>query len=186
MTSTPQAGMLIAATLIVAIHAHTRAAPNDPGTPQVLCSARMPETIRFPRELQSHVRIMLQRSPTFRWQCRRIAEAAMLRVNLQLNPAIALDRSYRALTVIRRSPFGWILASVEISPAGSPVEWIAHELEHVIEQIEGIRLPALVDREAGVWRSSPGVFETTRAIDAGRTVAGELRANSGRAYKFVD
>jgi hypothetical protein len=64
------------------------------------------------------------------------------------------------------------------------VELIAHEIEHVLERVEGINL--LVEWRLGrsrVTLLSGGAFETGRAIDAGRRVAGEVHesARRGRA-----
>jgi len=58
------------------------------------------------------------------------------------------------------------------------VELIAHELEHVLERLEGVNflLGAQV-RGSGISLSG-GTFETTRAIDAGRRVAREVRVET--------
>ena len=58
-------------------------------------------------------------------------------------------------------------------------ELLPHELEHVLEQVEGIDLPALAKRRAsGVQEVGRGVYETERARGAGlmalREVYGEF------------
>jgi hypothetical protein len=65
---------------------------------------------------------------------------------------------------------------VEIMDHDNQEELIAHELEHVIEQLDGIDLHALASRPAtGVHVCADGAFETTRAVKVGRAVAGEVR-----------
>ena len=79
--------------------------------------------------------------------------------------------------MIHRLRTGELLAFVAIEPTGSPVEWLAHEFEHVLEQVEGHHLPSLARRTAAIWRSGNGeMFETDRAIRAGRRVVEETRA----------
>jgi hypothetical protein len=56
-------------------------------------------------------------------------------------------------------------------------ELLAHELEHVLEQVEGIDLDALAE-EGEARRLSDGSFETARAVQAGRRVAAEVIDNS--------
>ena len=58
------------------------------------------------------------------------------------------------------------------------VELIAHEMEHVIEQLDEIDLPSLADLpDTGVHHTlSAGVtFETSRAAQTGLRVAREVR-----------
>jgi hypothetical protein len=135
---------------------------------------RLPDTVQIEGHLRAPVQRMLTLSATFRQQCRRAADAPWVRVVVRVNPAI-VERSFRARSVIRRSRSGLILALVEIGPLGSPVEWIAHEFEHVLEQLDGLPLRQLAGRTGGVWQSSENVFETERAIRVGRTVADEVR-----------
>ena len=83
----------------------------------------------------------------------------------------------RARTTIRKYSSGLLLAVVMIPPRGEYPELLAHELEHVIEQIEGIDLAALARSGSIRVRQRPdGAFETARAQNAGLTVATELKA----------
>lgn len=132
-----------------------------------------PAGVSVPGDLRRHVESMLVVSATFRAQCRRIAEAPSLRVVIRVDPAL-VDRSYRARTWFARAPSGGIFARVHVSLRLNPVEWIAHEFEHVIEQLDGVDLPALAAGHKGVWLSTDKMFETIRAIDAGRAVAAEM------------
>ncbi len=54
---------------------------------------------------------------------------------------------------------------------------LAHELEHLIEQLERTDLAALA-RTGAAHRGRDGAFETRRAISAGRRVAGEVLNNA--------
>ena len=118
--------------------------------------------------------VMLERSPTFRSQCRRIAEAPNLSVRVRLDMAI-IGRIYRAVTSICRQPSGAIVAAIDIAPFGDPAEWLAHEFEHVIEQLDGVNLRELERRRQGAWQSGPQLFETERAVRVGRRVFREMR-----------
>jgi hypothetical protein len=117
---------------------------------------------------------MLSMSDTFRAQCRRIAESQALLVLIRIDPALS-DRSYRARTTFSRAAAGRLLARVQISLRVDPIEWIAHELEHVIEQLDGLSLPAMAAHYRGAWMSTANMFETTRAIEVGRAVAAEMQ-----------
>jgi hypothetical protein len=117
--------------------------------------------------------MMLRGSATFRQQCLRL-DAPRVRVQIRRDPML-LDKPYRAITIIHRSA-DEIVASVVISGFGDPTEWLAHELEHVIEQIEGVNLARLTQAGQGAWHSVEGSFETIRAIRAGHTVRHEVQA----------
>ena len=55
-------------------------------------------------------------------------------------------------------------------------EYLAHEIEHVLEQIDGVNLRwAFEQRLDGVRLTAAEHFETTRAVAVGRTVADEVR-----------
>jgi hypothetical protein len=120
---------------------------------------------------------MLQRSPMFRRQCLRLAAAPHLAVVVRIMHP--LTGGPRARTQIRRADRNRLIASMEISPVGDFTELLAHELEHVIEQLDGIDLAgkAAVAR-SGVRCCSDGAFETSRAVRIGTVVA--LEARGGR------
>jgi hypothetical protein len=136
----------------------------------------LPVRVQWAGDLQRHASRMVQRSPTFRSQLERLRNADGLAVTVRLDLAID-QRSYRARSVIRRLRNGEMVATVAIGSQGSPVEWIAHEFEHILEQLDGLHLPSLAGRISGIWRSGSGeMFETDRAIRVGRVVVGEMRA----------
>ena len=136
--------------------------------------------IVFPPSYRSSVAAMLRYSPTFRRQCSRIASTPNLRV--EIVPALlGGSASGAALTRIVRSERG-IEATVQLGPSGDPVLLIAHEFEHILEQLDGVDLPVMATRVATGVRVVPGTghFETERAIAAGRQVADEVRRGRAR------
>jgi hypothetical protein len=135
----------------------------------------VPANLSFPPMLRELIESMLQRSPTFRRQCRRLAHAIGVRVQLRTTfPAI--HSSARARTDIIRSGHGGLLATVLIQRLEALTELIAHELEHVIEQIDGVDLLAQSNLPGtGVRTCVDGTFETIRAERIGTLVALEMR-----------
>jgi hypothetical protein len=141
-------------------------AADDPGM------RHLPGAIETTADLRQHMEMMLQRSATFRQQCRQL-DAPRVRVEIHRDVRLS-DKAYRALTVNRRSD-DMIVASVEITGFGDPTEWLAHEIEHVLEQIDGVDIRRLVRTRHDAWPSTAGAFETMRAIRAGQTVRHEVR-----------
>jgi hypothetical protein len=138
-------------------------------------AANLPDSIHITDELRAPLQRMLKTSPTFRRQCRRIADAPHVYVRVRLDWRID-PHLYRARSTIHRSQVGPLIALVDIGVHGNTVELIAHEFEHLVEQIEGVRLTELSEHTACAWRSHAEMFETARAIRAGRTVMDEVRA----------
>jgi hypothetical protein len=80
-----------------------------------------------------------------------------------------------------RLPNGRLSAHIVISPHTNVVELIAHEFEHVIEQLDDVDLAALAARpRTGVHEDAglPGSYETVRAKHVGRKVLAELWRSS--------
>jgi hypothetical protein len=125
--------------------------------------------------LRPLIESMLRRSPTFRRQCQRLASPRLHAVSLNHE----VLRGVRAITQMTMVD-GRMSAMVRLGSGDDDVELIAHEIEHIIEQLDGVDLPA---RSAlpgtGVYLCSSGrpTFETVRAIRAGRRVAQEFRQN---------
>lgn len=137
-----------------------------------------PANLTFPDFLRPTIETMLQRSPTFRRQCLRIAQTPGLVVRLSTphNPGAGGPRAW---SEIGTTADGRLIANIRIQPLYRTAELIAHELEHVIEQLDGIDLRTRSSRPgSGVWHCPDGSFETVRARRIGRTVADE--ANPGR------
>ena len=122
---------------------------------------------------QPLVEAMLARSATFRRQCARIAAARYLSVFIRSDPPVGTRA--RALTLIQRLPDGRVEASVQIGFGADTGELIAHEIEHILEQLDGVDLSAKSRlRGSGVRRLTDlAAYETTRAIVTGRRVARE-------------
>jgi hypothetical protein len=122
---------------------------------------------------QTLVDAMLARSPTFRRQCARIAAAPYLSVVIR-NEAPVGTRA-RALTEIQRVSGDRVVAFVRVGISAASGELIAHEIEHILEQLDGVDLPVKSRlRGSGVRRLSElEAYETTRAIVTGQRVARE-------------
>ena len=133
-----------------------------------ICMSSLPFNIDA-ATLQPVAVALLQRSPTFQKQCMRIASTVVLRVTIRVVPTTA---SGRAQTTITRYDAGALRAEVLIRFGEDYYELLAHELEHVLEQVDGVVLSAdiLSDR---AWVTGSGAFETRRAFDAGMRVRQE-------------
>lgn len=155
-----------------------------PAATQSVAQHELSDSIQISPMLRAQVEDMLRLSPTFRAQYRRIAEAPSIVVGVQVDFRLP-DSSCRARSVFRRYNGGLIVVAVSIARAPRQAEWIAHEFEHIIEQLDGRNLSALAGRRGhGVWYSGPGVFETSRAVLAGRVVRDELRRRIQRSDNF--
>jgi hypothetical protein len=131
--------------------------------------------IRVTPMLQPCVDVMLERSRTFRSLYRAIGRRTDLRVVITLDErSPSAKGGRRAETTITRT--GSLRdARVVLFDADHPVELIAHELEHVREQAEGMNLPLLASAHwPGIFRLFDGTFETSRAQDTGVSVADEV------------
>jgi hypothetical protein len=139
------------------------------------CEAgQFPQTVQIDRAVQPFISVMLERSPTFRAQCRRVAGTRQLYIRVHVNGFLVSNR-FRARTRISRFESGVVIAEVELRTPWAPEEWIAHEFEHVLEQVDRVPLAELVDKTGSVWRTADDMFESERAIRAGRTVVAEIR-----------
>lgn len=138
--------------------------------------ATIPPNLQITPLYRELVQRMIKRSPTFRRQLLRIAGVPQLIVQLQtVRP---WTREARATTEFIRKLDGRFVARIDISPMDNDVELIAHELEHVIEQLDEIDLAAKAARaNSGVRRSTTSgtLFETTRAAHIGLQVAHEVQ-----------
>lgn len=112
---------------------------------------------------------LMQASPTFRAQCTRIAAAHNLRVDVELVQSLGIPR---AETSITRYEAGAIRARVRIGFGQDYRELVAHEFEHIIEQLDGLDLRAEAVH-GRAWLVDTHAFETRRASVAGRRVQRE-------------
>ena len=144
--------------------------------------ATLPPNVSIVEVLRPAVNSMLRSSPTFRRQCGRIARSTELHVviersHMQGGPLDA------ALTRVTRGAAGRLDADVQIGALGDAVTLIAHEFEHILEQLDEVDLSAMAARSGTGVRADSiyGHFETDRAVAAGKRVADEVsRAGSRR------
>jgi hypothetical protein len=141
-----------------------------PGTVSV------PGNVDIPENMRATVALMLRQSPSFRRQCARIVRATDIAIVVQRS-VLSDGAREGAFTRIARRPDGGLEADVQIDALGDPVLLLAHEFEHILEQIDGVDLAAMALRDGtGVSeRAAAGQFETERAVAAGRRVAQEVR-----------
>ncbi len=136
----------------------------------------LPDSIALEDGLQPVVQSLLERSPKFREQCRALAAAPRLHATVSVSYRSGIGAT-RARTSFRQNHWGALAAEIEIHSALELTELIAHEFEHLIEQLDGVDLKAL-SREGEARRLADGAFETDRAIAAGQQVAGEVLNNT--------
>jgi hypothetical protein len=136
----------------------------------------LPPNLSFPEMYRETVEAMLQRSPAFRRQCMRLANAPELTVHVRHVMGNEF-RFSRARTKITRLPAARLHAEVEIPAADDFAELMGHELEHIIEQLDGVDLILQASLPGtGVRTCDDGSFETIRARRIGALVAYETRS----------
>lgn len=184
-------GLLMAATGAAAAERPSSSRPADrpalPGEP--VCEAtstRLPENVRIDPFLMPRIKEMLRRSASFRQQCRRLAAAPWAHVGVKLNPQLFEAQSYRALSFIQRPQPKLIVARVTLQALSDPALWLAHELEHVLEQVDDVDVQEMAETKRGAWRVGHHMFETRRAIVAGETVASEVRSGHSQPMDAGD
>jgi hypothetical protein len=157
--------------------------PADAALPWIAPAARceaLAGRLHVAPPLRPVVARMCRRAPTFRRQVVRLARAQQLDVTLS-PAAFGAGARVRARTAMTRVAGELRSAVVEV-PHGDALllaELVAHEFEHIVEQLDGVDLAAWEGR-SGVYRVDEsvrsGAFETERARQVGRIVAGEVAA----------
>lgn len=141
-------------------------------------AAVMPPNVLLAPEYRAIVEQMLHASETFRRQCARIRRSSSLTVTVQtwLFPD-DVDHP-EATTIFTRGPMGQLDALVRVSTSADRIELIAHEFEHILEQLDDVDLRVMAARHASGVHIAAGFggFETDRAIAAGRRVAAEVKS----------
>jgi hypothetical protein len=137
---------------------------------------RLPSNLEFTDSLRPILHRMWEYSPTFRRQCARLAEADRLTVVILVGHLQEHQKSRAtALTRINGRPGRQMRAEILLGLADLELH-IAHELEHVIERIDGVHVELMAALAIqGVSRLGDS-FETTRARETGRAVAREVMA----------
>ena len=144
-----------------------------PGASSSLAGVALPSNLTAAAFFQADLERIWLSSPTFRRQCRRLASAPHLRVNLLLEDLARRPSSYHARAAMRRQKGVLVSVEIHIARFDDPVELIAHEIEHVVEQLDEIDLAIHVG-SGNVWKREDGAFETRRAIEVGRRVARDV------------
>jgi hypothetical protein len=136
---------------------------------------RLPANLEVSEFLQPVIDALLRKSATFRRQCGIIAATRHAQVRVT---AVWLTRepgAPRARATIHRFVYGRLSADIELPMVGDHFELLPHELEHVIEQIEGLDLSRMVaEGDRGVARIEHGAYETERARRAGLAAMDEV------------
>ena len=142
---------------------------------QDACVSAIPANIQAGL-LAADIIALLDVSPTFRAQCERIAAAPFAHVFIELVQSALIAR---ADTTITRYEAGALRADVRIHFGQNYRELIAHEFEHIIEQLDGVDLQAEV-QQGRAWVIDAHAFETRRATDVGRRVRRECELPAAR------
>jgi Tol biopolymer transport system component len=133
----------------------------------------LPSNLEADPVFQPFLDRMSQSSPTFGRQVSRLVAETGLHVKVLVEDRPRPTQSSNARTVLTHRGGSLVSAHVYLKPSPHAMELIAHELEHVLERLDGVDLQT----QAGsgmVWKSGDGVFETRRAIEVGRRVAQEV------------
>jgi hypothetical protein len=132
--------------------------------------------------LRDTVDEMLARSPTFRAQMEALGRARAIGISITLS---ASTSTTPADATFRRYESGVLLAFIRLHSIVGKAELIAHEVEHVLEQVEGVRVDKLARTGQEAWWTGRA-YETSRAVEAGQQVASEmLRSDAVLTAKFV-
>ena len=119
----------------------------DDETAFVRGTMSVPGNVEIPEGLRATVASMLRYSLTFRRQCARIGRASDLGVVVQ-RALMAATAKEGAVTRMVRRDGGGLEADVLVDALGDTVMLIAHEFEHIIEQLDGVDLAAMAARSA--------------------------------------
>jgi hypothetical protein len=135
---------------------------------------QLPANLIAPNIIVPLLEKMWQRSVSFRRQCVRLGDYPEVMVTIELAGDVRGTSGARMRANHRRQS---LTATIEVDlrkPAWF-AEHLAHELEHVLEQIDGIDLPRLASQRVSGVIDDEGRYETARAMAVGRAVAREAR-----------
>lgn len=145
----------------------------------------LPRNLRVPENMRPMLKRMLRSSPTFRRQIADLTAKPAVRVSV-IYGGMRGDRHYHALSTVRKHEWGAMLVDTTVYVPTDLVEILAHELEHVCEQMEGVDLPALSRRKGvGVYNLN-GHYETDRAIRAGQNATREYQDGADSLQQSVN
>jgi hypothetical protein len=137
----------------------------------------LPPNLRVPRDLRPLLTEALKRSPTLQRQLQLLLHTQRVRMSVSYG-GLRGPRTFQARSQVTHHEYGALIVDTTLFAPADMVELLAHEIEHVCEQIEGVDLKGLSHRhDSGVY-DVEGHFETRRAIAAGQRVGRELRGLS--------
>lgn len=167
-SSSVRRGLVIAGWLVPTVAGLAGAAPA--------VDAVLPPRFHVAESVKPRFLDLLAHSPTFQAQCQRIVEAGV-RVVIEVGHPWDFDPRINALSTLVRDDRGRLaFVRVRLSHAGSWTVLLPHELEHVVEQLDGVDLPVIAAARNGqAWRVSGRAYETRRAHDVGHQVDQEYR-----------
>ncbi len=146
--------------------------PSDAEAGSTAATSGPPPNLVVPASHQELVRAMWEQSATFRRQCQRIGRDRTLTVHVH---PFGQTRTAAATTRLVHRRGSGLVADLYLAQLDRAVELLAHELEHIIERLEGIDVRQLTRRVPHlVWSTADGRYETRRAIYSGQTVASEV------------
>jgi hypothetical protein len=131
-------------------------------------------TVVVDGKLRPFVNDLLYRSTAFRRQWQRLSRVSRLSMRIALVHAHDV-RDAHAATEVSALPDGSLVAVVRIPGGVRLAELIAHELEHVLERLDGVKVAAQHALGDQSVRRGSGTFETARAVLVGQMVAAEYR-----------
>jgi len=126
--------------------------------------------------LQSLIEDLLSRSPAFRRQWRRLEREPRLSLRIELVHANHVGGGAHAATTISLLRDGSLHAAMAIPGGLRLAELVAHEVEHILERLDGVKVDSQHALGDGSVRRASGTFETARAVFVGQLVAKELEA----------
>jgi hypothetical protein len=141
---------------------------------EIAVGTGLPVNVHYQASLRPVLDRMWQRSPTFRRQCARLSDAGDLVITLYVGLLPSRRRSH-ATAVTQIQMRRGRLARADVYLGLSDLEkHIAHELEHIIERIDGVYVELMAARAIDGVERYEGAFETVRAQRTGQTVAREV------------
>jgi hypothetical protein len=122
---------------------------------------------------------MWRGSATFRRQWIRIADSRV-RITIIFDPKCVVDGAHAQSEISRKRGLR-VRVSLRNTDR-SAIEHLAHELEHVLEQLDDVDLPEAVKNHVhgASALGEPALFETRRASVIGKLVAREVNASQDR------
>jgi hypothetical protein len=153
----------------------------SPSTPDVAADrltapdgivAMLPANLKVPASLKPILEEVLRRSPTFRRQIQELRRAPRVRMAISYGN-LSIWSLLRAESTVYRYEWGAMVVDTRLYSTRDIIDVVAHELEHVCEQIEGLDIRALAHRRHSGVYSSGSHYETQRAVLTGRQVASE-------------